>query len=375
MSIPKALFQPLQVGPLTLKNRVGMAAMTRNRSTPTSVPNDLNIEYYRQRAAGGAGLIVSEGTLISPQGSEWPNAPGIWSDAHIDGWSRVTAAVHQEGGKIYSQLWHLGRVNHPDAPEHKKSGDPVYAPSAIAARGGKFSFLPGAPGYVTPTPVEDPATLLPAWRQAALNAQEAGFDGVEVHGANGYLISQFLDSTSNKRTDKWGGSVENRSRFGLEVLREVCDVWGPEQVAIKLNPCGGYNDVGMPLEETKETYSHFITEADKMKLGYICLVRYAKALDQTVDGKLRGTKHDVLSTYAPLIKHARKFANAGFSGAEAEKVVAQGLVDGVFFGIPWVSNPDFAERLERGKKPNMAIDFAALYANGAKGYIDYPEID
>ncbi|KAF9040265.1 FMN-linked oxidoreductase [Hymenopellis radicata] len=373
-----SLFQPFQLGPHTLRNRVFVSAMTRNRSVPTTVPNEVNVEYYRQRAAGGAGLIVAEGTLLTQQGSEWQNAPGLWSDEHVKGWRKVTDAVHGEGGKIYAQLWHLGRINHPEAPEQIKANEPVYAPSAIAARGGKFRFLPGSPGYVTPTAIDDPSQLLPSWRRAAENAKAAGFDGVEAHGANGYLLSQFLDSTANKRTDQWGGSPENRGRFGLEVLKVLCDVWGPDRVSIKLSPTGGYNDVGMPLEETVKTYSHFITEADKMKLAYICLVRYSKTFDPVIDGKQRATKHDVLATYAHLIKQSATFANANYNGPEAAKAIDQGQVDGVFFGVPWIANPDFARRLELGKSLNGKVNFATLYGTGGdmeaqrKGYTDYP---
>ncbi|KAF8892864.1 hypothetical protein CPB85DRAFT_229893 [Mucidula mucida] len=376
-----SLFQPFQLGPHTLRNRVLLSAMTRNRSVPTTVPNDVNVEYYRQRAAGGAGLIVAEGTLITQQGSEWQNAPGLWSEEHVKGWRKVTDAVHGEGGKIYAQLWHLGRINHPNAPEQIKAKEPVYAPSAIAARGGKFRFLPGSPGYVTPTSIDDPSKLLPAWRRAAENAKAAGFDGVEAHGANGYLLSQFLDSTVNKRTDQWGGSPQNRGRFGLEVLKVLCDVWGSDRVSIKVSPTGGYNDVGMPLEETVKTYSHFITEADKMKLAYICLVRYSKTFDPVIDGQQRATKHDVLATYANLIKQSATFANANYNGPEAAKAIDQGQVHGVFFGVPWIANPDFARRLEQGKSLNGKVNFATLYGNGGdieaqrRGYTDYPTAD
>ncbi|SJL13126.1 related to N-ethylmaleimide reductase [Armillaria ostoyae] len=376
MSNLKMLFQPLKFGPITLKNRIFMSPMTRNRSVPTNVPNGINTEYYRQRAEGGAGLIITEGVLIAQQGSEWQNAPGIWSRDQIRGWKKVTDAVHGEGGIIFAQLWHLGRVNHPDAPEQIALGQPVYAPSPIAARGGKFRFLPGQPGYVTPTAIDDPRTLLAQWKQAAVNAKESGFDGVEIHGANGYLVHQFLDSTSNHRTDEWGGSVQNRARFALEVVKTAVDVWGAERVGIKLNPAGGYNDIGMPIQETLDTFRYLISELDKLGIAYVTLMRYVDAFDTT----RRGTKHDVIDAYSSLLKNpaTRVFGNASFTGEEAARYVEDGKVDGVFFGIPWIANPDFAKRLEKGKTPEANIDFATPYGRGGleedekKGYVDYP---
>ncbi|KIK52848.1 hypothetical protein GYMLUDRAFT_49694 [Collybiopsis luxurians FD-317 M1] len=376
-----SLLEPIQLGPLTLRNRVFMSALTRNRSVPTNVPNVVNLEYYRQRAKS-AGLIITEGTLISQQGTEWPHAPGIWNKEHVAGWKKITEAVHAEGSFIFAQLWHLGRVSHPDAPEQKASGLPVYAPSAIAARGGKFRFLPGNPGYVTPTAIDDPTVLLDAFEKAAINAKEAGFDGVELHGANGYLIQQFLDSTSNLRTDNWGGSVENRSRFGLEALKRLIKVFGNDRVGIKLNPAGGYNDMGMPLDETIETYSYFISEAEKLGIVYIDLVRYLDSLDPVIEGKKRATQHDILATYTPLIKKAQVFANGGFSPEEAAAVVKSGQVSGIFFGMAWITHPDLAKRLKYGKPLDNKPDFGTLYGKyyapeeeQRHGYVDYPEAD
>ncbi|KAK0194713.1 FMN-linked oxidoreductase [Armillaria mellea] len=376
MSNLKTLFQPLKFGPITLKNRIFMSAMTRNRSVPTNVPNGINAEYYRQRAEGGAGLIITEGVLIAQQGTEWQNAPGIWSQDQVKGWEKVTDAVHAQRGVIFAQLWHLGRISHPDAPEQIASGQPVYAPSAIAAQGGKFRFLPGQPGYVTPTEIDDPCTLLAQWKQAAVNAKEAGFDGVEIHGANGYLVHQFLDSTSNHWIDEWGGSVQNRARFALEVVKTAADVWGAERVGIKLNPAGGYNDIGMPIQETLDTFRYLISELDKLGIAYVALVRYVEAFDFTG----RGTKHDVIDAYSSLVKNptTRVFANASFTGEEAARYVEDGKVDGVFFGMPWIANPDFAKRLENGKALEGNLDFSTLYGHGGseedekKGYVDYP---
>ncbi|GAW02943.1 FMN-linked oxidoreductase [Lentinula edodes] len=373
-----ALFEPLQLGALTLRNRVFMSALTRNRSVPTNIPNAVNLEYYQQRAKS-AGLIITEGVLITPQGSEWPHAPGIWSKEQIAGWKKITDAVHQEGSVIYAQLWHLGRTSHPDAPEQKATGLPVYAPSAISARGGKFRFIPGEPGYVTPTAIDDPTILLDLFETAAVNAKEAGFDGVELHGANGYLIHQFLDSTSNTRTDSWGGSAANRSKFGLLALERVIKVFGKDRVGIKLSPAGGYNDMGMPLEETIATFTHFITEADKLGIAYIDLMRYVEMLDPVIDGEKRAMKHDIVATYSPLFEHTKVFSNAGWTGEEAAAAVKDGNVEGVFFGMGWINHPDFAARLEHGKPLDNPIDFTTLYGtyHGSeeeqrKGYVDYP---
>ncbi|EJC99585.1 FMN-linked oxidoreductase [Fomitiporia mediterranea MF3/22] len=368
------LLSPVTIGSVPLRNRLVMSALTRDRSAPTNVPNDLNVEYYKQRAEGGAGLIVTEGTLISQQGTEWPNAPGIWSKEHVSAWKKVTDAVHSQGGKIFCQLWHLGRVSHPDAPEQKASGLPVYAPSAVAARGGKFRYLPGTPGYVTPTEVPDPTILIEQYKNAAVNAKEAGFDGVELHAANGYLVQQFLDNTINFREDKWGGSTENRCRFGLEVLKVLVDVWGADKVGVKLNPCGGYNDAGMTLEETIETYSHFIKESNAIGLAYVCLARYAAKMDVEFDGKKRATRHDVLATYSPLFTQSKLLLNADVSPQEADQLISENKIDGAVLGWLWISNPDLAHRLESGKEPNYNVDIHTLYgaSAGPKGYTDYP---
>jgi len=379
--VATALFKPLQLGSITLRNRIVMSALTRSRSVPTNVPNSVNLEYYEQRAAGGAGLIVTEGTLICQQGTEWPHAPGVWNRLQVEAWKKITDAVHAKGGYIYCQLWHVGRVAHPDMPEQKAAGRPVYGPSAISARGGKFRTLPGAPGYTTPTAVDDPRVIIEQFKQAGVNAKEAGFDGVELHGANGYIVHQFLDSTSNLRTDEWGGSRENRSRFGLEVLKALIEVWGADRVAIKLSPGGGYNDMGMPLTDTIDTFSYFITEADKLKLAYIALVRYLDHLDVVYDGQKRGIPHDIVATYAPLIQNAKKFINAGITPAEGEELLACGQADAIVFGFLWVTHPDVANRVQLGKALDNKPNFPLLYGIGGgleeqrQGYSDYPALE
>jgi len=375
MAPANKLFTRLRLGDITVPNRIFMSALTRDRAVDT-IPTDLMREYYVQRAT--AGLIVTEGVLITRQGTEWQDAPGIWSDEQIKAWKKITHAVHAAGGHIYAQLWHLGRVSHPDAPQQLLAGVPVYGPSAISARGGKFRFLPGKPGYVTPTELPDPWVIIKQFKEAAVNAKAAGFDGVEMHGANGYLIAQFLDSTSNKRTDEWGGSVQNRARFGLEVLKVLKEVYG-KNVSVKLSPAGGYNDVGMPLEETLETFRYFITEADKLGLSYITLVRYSESLDPVIDGNRRGTPHDVVESYRSYIKRAKVVINGGVLPDEGQTLVSSGNADAVSVGFNYVTHPDVVARFKNGIPFNNPPNIPGLYGAGAtelqKGYTDYPAAD
>lgn len=369
MSSPTTLFTPLQIGDLTISNRIGMSALTRNRAANGGVPTELMAEYYAQRAAGGAGLIISEGTLITPQGTEWPDAPGMWVREQVEGWKKVTDAVHRKGGYIYSQLWHVGRLARPEGGPGKPDF-PVYAPSAIPARGGKYRHLPDQPGHGTPTAIDDPWTVVKEYRKAAYKAKAAGFDGVELH-ASGSLIAQFLDASSNQRTDQWGGSVENRARFGLEVLKQLIAMFG-RNVSLKVSPTGGYGDLGMPLEENIETYRYFLSEADKLNLSYITLRRYSPLLDAEFDGKKRATVHDVLESYRPCIKHAKVFLNANVTAEEGAKLVADGSVDGIFIGFSWITHPDLAKRIQHGKPLDNIPDIPHLQKGGAQGYTNYP---
>jgi len=352
-----------------------MSALTRNRSTET-VPNEIMKKYYVQRAAGGAGLIVSEGTLITRQGSEWPQAPGIWDKSQVAGWKKITDAVHDAGSKMYCQLWHLGRISHPDAPEQIAAGVPVYAPSALSARGGKFRLLPGSPGYVTPTAIPDPTVIIAQFKEAAINAKEAGFDGVELHGANGYIVHEFLDTTSNNRTDEWGGSPENRARFALETLKVMIEVWGPD-VSLKISPAGGYNDMGMPLQDTIDTFGYLLREVDKLGLSYVTLVRYSAAQNPVFDGVPRATAHDVVATFKPFLTKTPIFVNLGVTPAEAEELVSSGTAAGVFFGIPIIVHPDLGKRIKANKPLDNVPDFHSFYGtlgiDPVIGYVDYKE--
>ncbi|KII89057.1 hypothetical protein PLICRDRAFT_175292 [Plicaturopsis crispa FD-325 SS-3] len=367
----RPLSTPLTLGATVLSNRVVMSALTRDRAAG-NVPNTLMAEYYAQRARGGAGLIITEGVLISQQGTEWPNAPGIWNAEQVEAWKTIVDAVHAEGSHIYAQLWHTGRVAHPDAPEQKQAGTPVYAPSAIPVAGVQFRFLPGGPTAPAPTPIEDPSLLVAQFKAAAINAKEAGFDGVELHAASGYLVHQFLDLNSNKRTDSYGGSVENRARFGLEALKALVEVWGPDRVAVKFSPGGGRNDIGMSLEDTVETFGYFITEAQKLPLAYICLSRYNPMYDFTK----RGTPHDVFTTFRPFVTSARLFLNGQVTPEEGDRLLEEGKIDAAVFGSGWIANPDLAKRVLKDIPLERKLDFATLYgaANGAKGYTDFPSV-
>ncbi|KAF8903313.1 hypothetical protein CPB84DRAFT_1845856 [Gymnopilus junonius] len=371
----KALFKPLQLCDITLRNRIGMSALTRDRAEDT-YPTELMKEYYVQRAVGRAGLIVTEGILVSRHGIPWLHVPGIWDDKHVAGWKAITEAVHAVGGKIYAQLAHVGRLSHPEDPQQKLSGLPVYAPSAIPIRGMKYRHISGSSGIPIPTAVEDPRLLIEQFKHAAYNAKRAGFDGVELHGASGMLVAQFLDHSSNQRTDEWGGSVENRARFGLEVLKAMTEVYG-HNVAVKVNPAGGANDMGMPLQDTLDTFSYFLSEADKLRLSYIVISRHNPKFDTVIDGIPRGTPHNELEAYRPFVKHSSLFLNGGVTPEEAESLTSQGKIDGVFFGIGWISHPDLTKRIEYGLPLDTPPSVAHLYSpkegeDWSIGYTDYP---
>nr|GAT52023.1 predicted protein [Mycena chlorophos] len=371
------LFQPLQLGSVTLSNRIGMSAMSRNRADPKRIPSNLMKKYYLQRALGGAGLIISEATLISNHGAQFDRAPGIWNTEQVAGWRKITNVVHLAGCKMYCQLWHLGRLSPPD--EDGK----IYSPSPIRATGDKhgFHYLLGDLEFRLPTEIEDPWVFVQLFKAAAVNAKAAGFDGVELHGAAGFLVHQFLDTSANARTDSWGGSPSNRCRFGLEVLKALVDVFGPN-VGVKLAPTGGFNDTGMPLPETLATYRHFIAEADKLGLAYICVHRHNPHKDPSINGKRRGTPHDCVASYAPQLASpgTKLWIVGGVTPKEAAALVRSGRVAGVFFGIPWLAHPDLAKRIRHGKNLDNLVAMPYLYGDVQAGvdprvgYTDYPSV-
>ncbi|KAJ5256832.1 hypothetical protein N7478_012936 [Penicillium angulare] len=345
------LLKPLDVGDLRLKNRVVMASLTRNRD---NVPRDnLHVPYYAERA--GTGLIISEAALICPQGVEWTFMPGIYAQEHVEGWKKVTDAVHAKGGLIFCQLHHVGRVAHPGTRVQRESGQPVPGPSAIAARGGKFRNVPGAPGYTVPTPIEDPQQIIDLYSNASRLAKEAGFDGVELHNGNGYLPMQFLESHSNKRDDEWGGSTEKRMRFSLACLAKMNEHFPYHRIGIKIAPCGGYNDMGeldengIPSEEAaKATYVPFCTKLNTLGLAYVQVMRWWASYDLMIEGRPRGIEWNPIDCLRPILKDTLLFGNSAFMPEEADEWIRDDRMDAVVIGRPLLYNPDYTEKLQNG---------------------------
>jgi N-ethylmaleimide reductase len=360
MSAQRRLFTPLTVGTTSLRNRAFMAPMTRGRAAATGgAPTPLMVDYYRQRAA--AGLIVTEATSISRQGTGWWNAPGIFEPAHVEGWRPVTDAVHGAGGRIFLQLWHMGRVSHPDFLD---GAQPV-GPSALVAEGESYTPT-GKKPYVTPRALE--AAELPGivadYVAAARNAVAAGFDGVELHGANGYLLDQFIRDGANQRTDAYGGSVENRWRFPLEVATAVADAIGAARTGIRLSPVARYN--GMSDADPVASYTYGARQLDTLGLAYVHVLEARPGHMMAVDGPAVHP-HIRAAFRGPLI------LNGGYDLAAAEAAIAEGAADAIAFGLPFLANPDLVARLQSGAPLNPP-DFATLYTPGPKGYTDYPAL-
>lgn len=344
------LFSPLKVGAFTLPNRIVMAPLTRCRASEGRVPNALMAEYYRQRAS--AGLILSEATSVDPMGVGYPDTPGIWSDEQVAGWKLITEAVHAAGGLIFLQLWHVGRVS-----------DPIYldgalpvAPSAIAPTGHVSLLRPMKP-FVTPRALEreEIPGIVAAYRRGAVNAQRAGFDGVEIHGANGYLLDQFLQTSSNHRTDDYGGPVENRARLMLEVVDACVSVWGPERVGLHLAPRGDAHDVGD--ENPRETFGYVAREVGRRGIAFLC----ARELH---DGTEIGP--ELKAEFGGVF-----IANEKFTAESAAAALAAGKADAIAFGVPFIANPDLPDRLRRHAPLNEPRP-DLFYASGPEGYTDYP---
>ena len=347
------LFAPLQMGDIQLPNRIIMAPLTRCRAVDRRVPNALMAEYYRQRAS--AGFILTEGVVVDPMGVGYPNTPGIWNAEQTAGWRQVTDAAHAAGGRIFAQLWHVGRVSDPVYLDGKL---PV-APSAIAQPGHVRLVRPEHP-HVTPRALEtdEIPAVVAAFGQGAANAKAAGFDGVELHGANGYLIDQFLQASSNHRTDGYGGDVANRARFLLEVTDAVTAVWGPGRVGVHLAPRGGEDPANDPTGA--QIFGHVASELGRRGLAFIC-------------GREARSEHWL----APQLKQAFGgvyIANMDFNQAEAERALTEGHADAVAFGRLFIANPDLPARFAAGKKMNVP-DPDTFYGDGAAGYTDYPFAD
>jgi N-ethylmaleimide reductase len=354
------LFSPSQLGNLELPNRIVMAPLTRQRAGKGNVPHQLNATYYAQRAS--AGLIIAEATQVSPQGQGYPNTPGIHSPEQVAGWRLVTDAVHQQGGRIFLQLWHVGRISHPDL---QPDGALPVAPSAIAPKG-EASTYEGAKPFVTPRALEtsEIPKIVEQYRQGAANALAAGFDGVEIHSANGYLLDQFLRDGTNQRTDKYGGSIENRTRLLLEVTEAVTGVWGAKRVGVRLSPSGSFND--MRDSNPLETFSYTAQALNQFDLAYLHIF---EATDADIE-------HG--ATVVPTSHLRERFTgtlivNGGYNREKGDTVIANNAADLVAFGTLFISNPDLPQRLALNAPLNQA-DPTTFYGNGngEKGYTDYP---
>ena len=354
---PNALFAPYRLGDLDLSNRLVMSPMTRSRALEGNVPNPLAATYYGQRAS--AGLIVTEATQVSPQGVGYIRTPGIHSAEQVRGWRAITDAVHRAGSKIFAQLWHVGRVSHPDF----HGGALPVAPSALSVEGEAFTTQ-GRTKLVTPRALEidELPGIVATFRAGAENAKAAGFDGVELHGANGYLLDQFLRDGSNRRTDAYGGSIENRARFPLEVVDAVTAVWGPQRVGYKVAPY--FSGYSMSDSHPLETFSFIASQLSKRGLLYL---HVTEAVNNPAAGSERAT---------PILRGKFKgalIANGGYDVHTAQAAIARGEADMVAFGVPFLANPDLPVRYRSNAALN-APDQATFYAGEAKGYIDYPAL-
>ena len=354
------IFSPFKLGPLQLPNRVVMAPMTRNRAGRGNVPGPLNATYYAQRAS--AGLIISEATQISPQGVGYPGTPGIHSAEQIAGWKGVTDAVHVAGGRMFLQLWHVGRISHPSL---QPCGALPVAPSAIAPAGQAMT-ADGLKPFVAPRSLEteEIAGIIEDYRQAARNARDAGFDGVELHGANGYLIDQFLRDRSNRRTDRYGGTAQNRIRFLIEVVEVIVGELGAERVGVRLSPTNPFND--MADSNPASTFATAVAELNHFGLAYLHVVEPA-ASDPVGGGEV------------PDVRFFRKrwrgalMGNKGYDLARANAVIQADWADLVSFAVLFLANPDLPVRFRRGG-PFNAPDRKTFYGGAATGYTDYPPI-
>jgi N-ethylmaleimide reductase len=366
-----SLFSPLQIGPYQLRHRVVMAPLTRMRAEkPSLAPRPLNVEYYRQRATPG-GLIIAEATPVMATGHGNPGVPGIYSERQIKGWRAVVDAVHAKGGLIFLQLWHVGRVSHSSL---QPGGVLPVAPSAVPIGGGLMAMTAAGPPvpYETPRalPTNEVSGVVESFRQGARNAMEAGFDGVEIHGANGYLVEQFLQSHTNLRTDRYGGSIANRARFLMEVTQAVVDVWGADRVGVRLTPYGIANGSGeadpMPL------YTHVIESLNSFGLAYLHFIEPRSSGAGRAEVNHQNVP-SAMALFRPVWKGVLMTAG-GFTGESANAAIASGLADAIAFGRIFISNPDLPRRLEYGF-PITPYNRATFYGGEEAGYTDYPVHD
>lgn len=355
--MPNDLFSPLQLGALRLPNRIIMSALTRCRADADHVPTDLMVDYYTQRAT--AGLILTEATMVMEGNSAFWREPGIYSEAQVAGWRKVTDAVHAKGGLIMLQLWHGGRACHPLL----NGGAQPVAPSAIGITGDEVHTPEGKKPYVTPRELRDDEIpgIIAGFRKAAENAVAAGFDGVEVHGANGYLIDEFLRDGSNRRGGPYGGSIENRARFLLEVTDAAIQVWGADRVGVRISPLNSYNDMrdSDPVALTR----HVATQLQARKVAFLDLMR----------GDFFGAQQGDVITPAREGFHGSLWLGMGYDKAQGNAALASGTGDAIVFGHHFISNPDLVHRL-RVDAPVVKPDASTFYTQDAKGYTDYPAL-
>lgn len=353
------ILRQYRLGPLTLKNRMVMSAMTRNRAAAGDVPGPLAATYYTQRAA--AGLIVTEASPVSPQGVGYIRTPGIYTREQIRAWAHVTDAVHDAGGLIFLQLWHVGRISHPDF----HAGALPVGPSAIAPRG--HSYPPGGPQpFVAPRALDlaEMPAIVDQFRRGAVNAKAAGFDGVELHGANGYLLDQFVRDGSNRRTDAYGGSVANRARLPLEIVDAVATVWGPERVGYKISPHNPFND--MADSDPLATFSYLAAALSARRIGYLHVV-------ESIDGPEAVPPDRRVTPALQQVFSGALMVNDGYDAAIGEAAVASGAADLVAYGVLFLANPDLPRRFREGAPLNVP-DRATFYGGEEQGYVDYPPL-
>ncbi len=349
------LSSPVQFGDLKLKNRVVMAPLTRSRATDDRVPTAMMAEYYAQRAS--AGLIISEATVIAEEANGYLNTPGLFSDAQVEGWKHVTSAVHEKGGLIVAQLWHVGRVSDPEL----LNGETPVSASAVQ-QAGQVSLLRPKRDYVVPRPLEisEIHSITEQFKQAAIRAKEAGFDGVELHAANGYLIDQFLQTKTNKRKDEYGGSVESRARFLLEVVDALIEVWGAGRVGVHLAPRGDEHDMGD--DAPRETFGYAMEELGKRNIAFFFTREYLA--EDSISEYMKERSGNV-----PYV------ANMRLSRDDAIELLASGKADAVSFGKDYISNPDLFERLVNNSPLNELKLENMIGTDVPEGYIDYPTLD
>jgi N-ethylmaleimide reductase len=353
------LFEPFMLGTLPLNNHLIMAPLTRSRASADGIHSDIAVTYYTQRAS--AGLIISEATAVSKQGSGYPHIPGIWNDAQEKAWSKITSAVHQENGKIFIQLFHTGRIGHSSllAEQPVSASDKTPEGEIMAS---DFSMKK----YETPRalPINEIPTIVAQFKNAAVHAKNAGFDGIEIHGANGYLIDQFLRDGSNSRTDDYGGSIENRARLLTEIITAVIDVWGPQKVGVRLSPHNAFNS--MSDSDPVTTFVEVSKILNQFPLAYLHLMEpIGEHPFAAQKGSVRVTNR-IREVYKSIL-----MVNGGINKEIGEEFLQEGKADLICMGVPFIANPDLVTRL-KNNLPLAAPKYELFYSGGEKGYIDYP---